>query len=139
MNASGPPDPTPHSTPDLAGLRILVVEDVGVIAMEVKRMLEGLHCAVVGPEPTLARGLRAATGEALDGALLDVNLAGHLSYPIAEELGRRGIPFIFVSGYGADNLDERFRDHPMLEKPFTQEQVASAVERFLPATARDRD
>lgn len=115
--------------PSLKGLRILVVEDTGIVAREVKFLLEQLGCEVVGPEPDLAKGLRAAEAAELDGALLDVNLKGQQSYPIAEELMCRDIPFIFVTGYGSAHLDEDFRLFPALEKPFGMHDLAAAMER----------
>jgi CheY-like chemotaxis protein len=117
--------------PSLKGLRILVVEDTGIVAREVKFLLEHLGCEVVGPEPNLAKGLRAAETAELDGALLDVNLKGEQSYPIAEELMCRDIPFIFVTGYGSAHLDENFRLFPTLEKPFGMGELTAAIEQAI--------
>ena len=81
------------------GLRILVVEDNFLAAEVVRDMLESNGCTVVGPVGRIADGLRLAEQEALDGAVLDVNLNGDWCFPIAEALRRRDVPFIFLTGY----------------------------------------
>lgn len=121
---------------DLRGLRVLVVEDIGIVAIEEKLMLEQLGCTVVGPEPSLDRGLAAAREEELDGALLDINLAGHRSFPIAAELRRRGVPFIFVSGYGSGQLEGAFRGSPLMEKPFSKREIADRIGRHFASQRR---
>lgn len=83
----------------LTGLRILVVEDNFLAAEVVRDMLESNGCTVVGPVGRIADGLRLAEQEALDGAVLDVNLNGNWCFPIAEALRRRDVPFIFLTGY----------------------------------------
>jgi CheY-like chemotaxis protein len=81
------------------GLRILVVEDNFLAAEVVRDTLESNGCTVVGPVGRIADGLRLAEQEALDGAVLDVNLNGDWCFPIAEALRRRDVPFIFLTGY----------------------------------------
>ena len=100
-------------------------------------MLQRLGCAVVGPEPTLDRGLAAARSESLDGALLDINLAGRTSYPIAEALRSRGVPFIFVSAYGVSQLEDGFRGSPVMEKPFSESEIEAVMARVF-AAAKDK-
>ena len=75
---------------------------------------------VVGPCCTLEEALAEASGE-FDGALLDLNLGGKFVYPVAQLLLERGIPFTFVTGYGAESLDGRFASAPILQKPITRE------------------
>src|SRR5690606_28701228 len=84
---------------DLAGLRILIVEDELLVALELETMLGSLGCEVVGPAARLEKALNLAETEELDGAVLDVNLRGKPVYPVAAALGARGIPFIFSTGY----------------------------------------
>lgn len=104
---------------ELNGLRILVVEDEFMVALAVETVLQSFGCQVVGPVGKLEEAQALARTEKLDGALLDVNLAGVESYPVAEILDGRGIPFIFTTGYdGGAVLPERFRDRPWLQKPF---------------------
>src|SRR5690606_525651 len=75
---------------NIAGLRILIVEDMGLIALELQTMLEGMGCAVVGMASRLSEAMDLArAAERLDGVLLDLNLAGEDSYPVTEVLHDR--------------------------------------------------
>jgi DNA-binding response OmpR family regulator len=80
--------------------------------------LPEIGCHVIGPAARVEQGMALARAEALDGALLDVNLAGEPCFPIAEALSVRGVPFAFLSGYGDASLPPPFRDQPRLSKPF---------------------
>lgn len=104
----------------LNGLRLLVVEDETLVAMMLEMMLDGFGCDVVGVAGTLTRGLALASDEGLfiDGAILDVNLGGEKVYPVAERLARRGVPFIFCTGYGMAGLSDAFAHVPTLAKPY---------------------
>ena len=77
--------------------RILVVDDEPLISMLVENWLGELGCKVVGPARTVADGLALADGQ-LDGAILDVNLAGGTCYPLANALRLRGVPLAFATG-----------------------------------------
>jgi PAS domain S-box-containing protein len=101
----------------LEGLRVLVVEDTVYAALAVQDLLTRLNCEVVGPVATLEKAIELASREPLNGALLDINLAGEEVYPASEALRRRGIPFIFLTGYDRDILPDEYRDRPCLEKP----------------------
>lgn len=102
----------------LQGLRVLVVEDEMMVAMLMEDLLEEFGCTIVGPAADIAKALALIATEAIDGAVLDLNLAGHAAYPVADELARRGIPFIFVSGYGDQELRGDYNNRPRLTKPF---------------------
>ena len=104
--------------PPLADLRILVVEDEVLIALEIEERLQRLGCEIVGPVGRLERALELARSTALDGALLDVNVKGGLVYPVAEELLARKVPVVLSTGYGPNTLPPVFRDLPYLRKPF---------------------
>lgn len=84
---------------DLNGLRVLVVEDNLLLAEVICDVLETYGCEVVGPVPDVAEGLVLARGAALDGAVLDINLRGKPSFPIAAALAERTIPYLFLTGY----------------------------------------
>jgi DNA-binding response OmpR family regulator len=114
---------------DLHGLRILVVEDSLLIADMIVDVLCDCGCTAVGPAPRLAPGLMLAAAERLDGALLDVNLAGEPCFPIAAALGARGVPFAFLTGYGDGGLPAEYRAAPRLTKPFTIETLLGLVAR----------
>lgn len=124
--------------PDLRGVRVLVVEDSLLIAESIADLLEAAGASVVGPMGQIASGLAAAQEERLDGALLDVNLAGENVGPIAEALRARDIPFIFLTGYSdAAALPPGFREVPRLVKPFQEHALTTAIAaRFRPAGRR---
>lgn len=105
------------AAPSLAGARILVVDDEPLVAMLVEDLLLELGCEVVGPASTVAGALALVAAGGLSGALLDVNLAGELVYPVADALRAVGVPFAFVTGYGELGEAEAFRDAPVLKKP----------------------
>jgi CheY-like chemotaxis protein len=114
----------------LRGLRILVIEDEMMVAMLMEDLLEGFGCTIVGPAGSIDEALRLITTEAIDGAILDLNLAGAESYPVADELARRDILFIFVSGYGNHQLKGEYDNRPRLPKPFR----SLDLQRILTAT-----
>ena len=104
----------------LAGKRILVVEDEVIVAMLIEDILSDQGATIVGPAARVAKALELLDDGPLDGAVLDVNLAGEMTTPVAEELRRRGIPFAFATGYGAAGLPEGFAGQPLLQKPFQE-------------------
>ena len=112
-----------------AGLRVLIVEDEPVVAMCLEDMLQTLGCETVGPAARLAEGLTLAEQEDLGAAILDINLAGERSTPIAEALQRRGVPFAFASGYGA--TPEGFEALPLIEKPYREADIDTALRALI--------
>ncbi|TIP53930.1 MAG: response regulator, partial [Mesorhizobium sp.] len=95
----------------LSGLKVLVVEDVFMLAQDLADQLSGAGCTVIGPVPTVQQALDQADSTALDGAVLDVNLRGDRSFPLAEQLARDGVPFIFLTGYDSVTVfPDQFRD-----------------------------
>ena len=113
----------------LAGLRVLVIEDEALVAMLVEDFLTDLGCVVVGVAGTLTAGLELANDAslAIDGAMLDINLGGEKVFPIAEALLRRGIPFLFATGYGAQGLLPDYAGYPVIAKPFRLEPLRTAL------------
>ena len=111
--------------------RVLLVEDQALVAMEFEGMLADLGCAVVGPFARVAPALDAARSEPLDGAMLDVNLAGEQSFPIAYELLARQVPFFFVTGLTNAVLPPSLQDVPSLTKPVRPQALAELVQQFL--------
>jgi CheY-like chemotaxis protein len=107
--------------------RILVVEDEAMISMLLEDMVLDCGGEIVGPVAKFDDALELAHKAEFGVAVLDLNLNGTLSYPIAEVIRERGIPVIFATGYGADGLLDRFRDCPTLQKPFSQQDFAEAV------------
>ena len=117
--------------------RILVVEDEMMIAIMLEDMLLDLGHEVVGVAQNLPVALAMAEAKAgqFDMAILDINLAGERSFPVALRLAEQGVPFMFATGYGALGLEEPFRDVFTLKKPFQQEDLARAIDRVCPPDA----
>jgi CheY-like chemotaxis protein len=119
------------------GRRALVVEDESLVAMLVEDMLADLGCEVVATAARLEVAVEKASTLPIDFAVLDVNLAGQLAYPVADALRERGIPFLFATGYGASSLAEGYRHLPALQKPFGDRDLARALASILgPTPAR---
>ena len=115
--------------------RILVVDDEPMISMLIEDWLNELGCEVVGPARCVADGLDLAESAKLDGAILDVNLAGESSYPLANALKLRGVPVAFATGDSGIDEDAGFADPILLNKPFMFEDVKAVVGRLLKPAA----
>ena len=117
---------------NLKGRRILVVEDEMLISMLIEDYLLELGCVVVGPVGHVQQALKLAEHEHIDCALLDVNISGGTSYPVAEKLASRGIPFAFVTGYGSASNMGAFSDRPVLGKPIeNREHIEKLLSKIL--------
>jgi DNA-binding response OmpR family regulator len=110
-----------------APLRVLVVEDEAFIAMMISDMLTDLGHEPVGPAMRLDEGLDAARRESIDAAVLDVNLGEAKSFPIADVLRGRRVPFVFATGYGVQGVSEAYKNIRTLEKPFAVDELACAL------------
>ena len=109
--------------------RILIVEDEPLISMMLEDFLDILDKQVAGTADTVDAALAVIDGGSVDAAILDLNLrAGEKSTPVAEALAGKGIPFVFATGGSDDGVDARFRDRPRLQKPFTMDGVARALQ-----------
>jgi CheY-like chemotaxis protein len=115
----------------MKGLRILVVEDEFLLACTLEEDLQAFGAKVVGPCCNLAQALAASRCESFDVAVLDINLNGDMVYPLAEALTVRGIPFLFLTGYGVLDLPEEFRAMPRLSKPYNATSLAAEIGRIL--------
>jgi CheY-like chemotaxis protein len=112
----------------LGGRRILVVEDEYLLATDLAQTLEEFGAVVVGPAATVARALTLVAAEArLDGAVLDLNLGGERSYPVADALVARGVPFVFVTGYDGWVVPAAHAQAPRCEKPFDPAALVRAL------------
>lgn len=107
--------------------RILVVEDEYLIRMLLEDMLVDLGYEVAGTAGTIGEACDLAAKADAHCAILDVNLAGQEIYPVAEILAKRGLPFVFVTGYGEGSLKEAYRGRPALQKPFQAEQLKATL------------
>tara|TARA_R110002051_G_scaffold68360_3_gene123072 strand:- start:864 stop:1226 length:363 start_codon:yes stop_codon:yes gene_type:complete len=109
------------------GRRVLIVEDESLVAMLLETILEDMGCIPVGPASSVDEGLTLAESETLDGALLDVNVAGVQVFPVATALRERGVPFVFSTGYGEGGLPEEWQGQPTIQKPFTEASIRDAL------------
>ena len=117
---------------DLAGLRVLIVEDEFLLAMELETLVEGGGCTAVGPASSVGQALALIDGEEPDVALLDVNLKGERATPVAAALQQRGVPYVLITGYSDAQLSEpELRRAPRVDKPVSSRALTRAVKRAL--------
>lgn len=127
---------SPPSRAGLAGLRILVVEDEPLVAMDIQAELQDAGAQVVGPARSVGAALTALGPGGLDLAVLDGNLRGEPVDPVAVRLRQAGIPFCFVSGYGREHLPAGFADAPLIQKPFRPDILRRTLEDLRRTTPR---
>ena len=114
-------------TAKLAAKRVLIVEDDVLIAMHLEDLLTALGHEVVGQARRIDTAMALARESDIDFAVLDINVAGVKSFPVADILRERGIPLAFATGYGAEGLMDGYRDFPMLGKPYAQEDLERTI------------
>jgi CheY-like chemotaxis protein len=115
--------------------RVLIVEDDVMIRMLIEDMLIDLGFAVVAQAAKVPEALAAVNSTDIDVAILDVNLSGETTGPVAEALAARGTPFVFATGYGEHGLPAQFRDRPLLKKPFQIDGLRRLLEAALATDA----
>jgi CheY-like chemotaxis protein len=119
-----------------AGLRVrqvsvFLVEDETLIRMMIAGMIEELGHTVVAEAATIADAMRLAETADFEIAILDINIGGERIDPVTEIIDGRHLPFVFASGYGAAGLPARFRDRPVLQKPFLPDRLEQAIQLAL--------
>jgi CheY-like chemotaxis protein len=125
-----------ETTARLDGLRVLIVEDELVVAMELEALLRDLGYIVLDPAPTVKKALGILADERPDVAVLDVNLRGECVAPVAEALKAQGIGFVLLTGYGSERLREKaLQGVTRLRKPFDARELSLAL---AEATAHQR-
>jgi CheY-like chemotaxis protein len=110
-------------------LSVLLIEDEAMIAMLLEDMLADLGHQVAATAGRVDHAMRLSNELPIDLAIIDVNLNGEQTYPLATLLASRQIPFVFATGYGADGLQEEWRNIPVLQKPFQLIELAEAIVR----------
>ena len=111
--------------------RLLVVEDEYLIRMLLEDMLDDLGYGIAAAVGTLSEARQIAADGDFSAAILDVNLDGQEIYPVADILAKRGLPFVFVTGYGERSLPEPYRGRPAPQKPFQAEQLKTTLAGLL--------
>lgn len=110
----------------LRGRKILAVEDEMLVAMMLQDILEDAGCTVVSAGH-LKQALHLAQSMDIDGAVLDENLNGERSYPVADTLIARGIPFVFATGYGEADRGKLYPGSRILTKPYLETELLTAL------------
>jgi CheY-like chemotaxis protein len=123
--------PTGNTAVQDAKRRVLVVEDEMMVAMLIEDVLTDNGFEIAGFATNVAQALELVGTADFDAAVLDLNLAGVETYPIATELTRRGIPFVFSTGYGAAGLNGDYKTVPVVQKPFEDHQLVHAVDEAI--------
>jgi CheY-like chemotaxis protein len=95
--------------------------------MNIEDMLLELGHEMAGLASRLAPALALVEECRFDAAMLDVNLAGEPSYPVADRLAEKGVPFLFATGYGRQGIEQRYRGFPILQKPFLAAELGAAL------------
>lgn len=116
----------------LAGRRILLVDDESMVLMLIEDMLRDLGAETVETAMNVEEASRLADSMRVDLAVLDINLSGTRSYPVAERLKARGVPVLFATGYGSSGHEEAWIGWPTLSKPFDSASLATAIGHLLP-------
>jgi DNA-binding response OmpR family regulator len=107
--------------------RILIIEDSPVVAPFTMELLEELGFEPVGPAPNMARARELIDEGEFDAAMLDVHIRGERVFGLCERLAAKGVPFILTSGYADWTMPEKWGDRPRLQKPYTIEDVRTAL------------
>ena len=115
----------------LSGRRILVVEDEMLVLMSIEDMLAELGCECMAAA-TVDQAVALIDAKVFDAAVLDMNLNGNKSFPVADKLAALGVPFFFSTGYTAEDMRDGYRDRPMLKKPIRYEELVGVFTRLLP-------
>lgn len=120
------------------GLKVLVVEDDVLLAMELEDVLRDLGIEVLGPFGRLDQAMSAADADDLDGALLDLNLRGEASFPVVEKLAAKSVPVVICSGYvDLPGMRDQLKALPRIAKPYLPETLADLMRQtFLAQPSR---
>lgn len=115
----------------LAGRSVLVVEDEFMVLMNIESALADFGCTSVAVAATVDQALALLRAQNFDLAMLDANLDGKSSSPIADVLAAKGVPFVFSTGYRNPHLGGYHGNRPVLMKPYRDEQLAEVFARLL--------
>jgi CheY-like chemotaxis protein len=116
----------------LSGHRILVVEDEMLNLAMLEDILNEAGCESVAAAATIDQAIALIDERLFDAALLDIKLKGEHTYAVADALAVRGVPFVFVTGNSVPDIERRYRDRPVLRKPFKEEKLIEALTGLFP-------
>lgn len=109
--------------------RILVVEDEPLIAMDLERVVANSDCDVLGVASSVDEGMRTLDDDDIDGAIIDVYVAGEMVFPLADALDARHVPYIILSGHDRRVLPDRYNRHPFMAKPYDETKLLLLIQR----------
>lgn len=115
----------------LSGRSILIIEDEMLILMMIEDMLADLGCKSISVASKIGQAITLIDGQAFDAAMVDLNLSGVESYPIADALMAHDVPYFFSTGNSVTNIKDGYRDQDVLKKPFTFDQLSNMLSRSL--------
>jgi CheY-like chemotaxis protein len=115
--------------------RVLVVEDEALVAMLVEDALLDAGFGVIGPAATVEEAMNLLAQEQPDAVVLDLNLAGETSTPVADALAARGIPYVIATGYGASGLPAGHQHAMVLAKPYDPGELTAMLTRIFAMAA----
>jgi CheY-like chemotaxis protein len=115
----------------LSGCRVLLVEDEMIVAGLLEDMLVNLGCTLVGPAARVDQALAIIGSATIDAAVLDLNLNGEKSYPIADVLAVRRVPFVLSTGYEKESLPSGYQRFPLLRKPFHRSELGDTLTKIM--------
>jgi DNA-binding NarL/FixJ family response regulator len=115
----------------LAGKRVMVVDDDSLLALDLEIFLQDEGCVVVGPAPTADAALALIAAGPPDLAILDIDLNGDTSVPIADALAARGVDFLFISGHSRSMLPAAHSERLLLAKPWSEAGLRGALIKLL--------
>lgn len=119
----------------LRDVRVLIIEDEAMVAMLLEDILNEFGCKVAGIVSELDEALVKCAEGRFDVTILDVNLNGSRTFPVAEKLAELRLPFVFSTGYGLAGVPPAFRGIPVLSKPFQEHDLKDAILRALRSKA----
>lgn len=138
------PEEPPRKIPLVEGhkmnrrLRIMLVEDEAMLAAEISSQLTAEGHAIVASASRVSEATRIAAGADIEAAILDLNLHDELSFPVADTLRERDIPFIFMTGYEHESIvPPRFKNASIVRKPFASDALSSELAKLFDRPARE--
>jgi DNA-binding NtrC family response regulator len=122
----------------LKGCRVLIIEDEFFLADDLERALRDDGAEVIGPVGERSEAMRLIDCDGFDVAIIDLNLRDESAYPLADELERKGIPFIFATGYSSAMIPERYSRILRWEKPYEVDGIVEGLAPFCASAVKKR-